>query len=56
MDDHLSHAGRRWRDRAEEVRERAAEMHDVKTRDQMLKIAEGYDHLAALADARQIRA
>jgi hypothetical protein len=41
-----------WRNRAEEARTLAAEMHDEVARAQMLAIAEGYDRLAERAEER----
>jgi hypothetical protein len=41
-----------WRDRAEEARAVAVWMSDEQARLAMLKIAEGYDHLAELAELR----
>ena len=41
-----------WRDRAEEARLQAADMHGDDARQQMLRIAEGYDKLAQRAKER----
>jgi len=43
---------RHWRDRAEEARVQAADMRGEDARQQMLKIAEGYDKLAQRAEER----
>lgn len=39
-----------WRDRAEEARARADEIHDPRARQIMLEIAAGYDRLAEMAE------
>jgi len=41
-----------WRNRAEEARAQAADMHDEGSRWQMLAIAAGYDRLARRAEQR----
>ena len=41
-----------WRDRAEEARVLAEQMHDDLSRAMMLKIAEDYDKLAVRASSR----
>ncbi|HJT07065.1 MAG TPA: hypothetical protein VJ747_09075 [Stellaceae bacterium] len=42
-----------WRSRAEEARATADQMHDLDSKRVMLGIAEGYDELAARAEARK---
>ena len=42
-----------WRSRAEEARATADQMHDLESKRIMLGIAEGYDELAARAEARK---
>jgi len=42
-----------WRSRAEEARATADQMHDLESRRVMLGIADGYDELAARAEARR---
>lgn len=39
-----------WRDRADEARARADEMRDLRARQIMLDIAEGYDRLAEMVE------
>ena len=41
-----------WRDRAEETRTRAEQMHDPNSRRRMLRIAEDYEELAKRAERR----
>lgn len=43
-----------WRAKADEARQRAAEMRDEDAQRAMLQVAFGYDHLAALAERREI--
>jgi hypothetical protein len=45
-----------WRDRAEEARARAQEMHDADARSVMLSIADSYDRLADMAWQKRPRA
>lgn len=52
MGTRLLNDAQHWRDRAEESRTLASEMTDAQTKATMLKIAEGYETMAAHADAR----
>ncbi len=44
--------GKYWRDRAEEVRASAKQMHDPVARETLFKIAEDYEKLAERAEHR----
>jgi hypothetical protein len=46
---------RHWQDRAEEIRAVAGQMNDADAKRTMLGIAEGYDHMARLAEGRLLR-
>jgi len=49
---HMAREPRHWRDRAEEARAMADQMHDPETKRQMREIAEGYEKLAERAERR----
>jgi hypothetical protein len=42
-----------WFERAREAREMAARMHDGEAKQAMLNVAEGYEKVAKLAEARE---
>ena len=52
MEARLINNAQHWRDRAEEARAHADQMHDETARAMMLGIAEGYEKLARRADER----
>jgi hypothetical protein len=52
MTDSLINDPKHWRDRAEEIRTLADDMHDEISRQMMLRIAEDYERLAQRAEER----
>jgi hypothetical protein len=49
----LLHNAKHWRDRADEARSVASNLHDPETRRMMLGIAEAYEKLALRAEQRE---